>query len=88
MYFVPEESREKAVHPRQNGSLFREYYYGEYLGIRRYNQALGVSRYQYLKECTRDLTKQYGIERHMEGCYKLRIHTLDRLQNKGRKMIR
>lgn len=22
MYFVPEESREKAVHPRQNGSLF------------------------------------------------------------------
>ena len=36
----------------------------------------------------RDLTEQYGIERHMEGCYKLRIHTLDRLQNKGRKMIR
>ena len=23
MYYVPEESREKAVHPRQNGSLFR-----------------------------------------------------------------
>ena len=23
MYFVPEESRAKAVHPRQNGSLFR-----------------------------------------------------------------
>lgn len=66
----------------------KEYYYGEYLGIRRYNQALGVSRYQYLKECTRDLTEQYGIERHMEECYKLRIHTLDRLQNKGRKMIR
>ena len=23
MYYVPDESREKAVHPRQNGSLFR-----------------------------------------------------------------
>lgn len=22
MYYIPEESREKAVHPRQNGSLF------------------------------------------------------------------